>query len=221
MSGRGRRSSYRRGRGNGNRGGQGRGWGHNYSVTSITYKKRLWNALGNSVFHYGQKYAAHQRRSSWGKILQYVGTDYGQDIRNELQNKITVNLFEPVHAPEVIARRAIWERMIRTGQAKIQTARETQKTILEAVVTAGINDAAHMKLAILENKIAQGDYQANVDILIIMTDSEKTQSRNEWRTYRDRSDQLTKHIGQGLSLILGQCTQLLQDKWSKTHNGTW
>ena len=61
--------------------------------------------------------------------------------------------------------------MIRTGQANIQTARATQKTILEAAVTAGINDADHMKLAILVNKITQGDYKANVDVTIIMTDS--------------------------------------------------
>ena len=45
-----------------------------------------------------------------------------------------------------------------------------------------------------------------------MTDSEKTQSSNEWRTYRERNAQLTKHRGQGFLLILGQCTQLLQDK---------
>ena len=72
--------------------------------------------------------------------------------------------------------------MIRTGQPNIQTARETQKIILEAAVTAGIDDAAPMKLGILESTIAQGWYEANVDVPIMMTDSEKTQSSNEWRT---------------------------------------
>ena len=69
-----------------------------------------------------------------------------------------------------------------------------------------------MKMDILENAIAQGEYEANVDVPIVMTDSEKTQSRNEWRIYREINNQLKKHRGQGLSLILGQCTQLLQDK---------
>ena len=64
--------------------------------------------------------------------------------------------------------------MIRTGQSNIQTARETQKIILEAAVAAGIDDAAPMKLPILENEIAQGDYEVIVDIPIVMTDSEKT-----------------------------------------------
>ena len=58
-----------------------------------------------------------------------------------------------MHAPEVIAQNIIWERMIRTGQANIQTVRETQKIILEAAVTAGIDNADPMKLAILDNVI--------------------------------------------------------------------
>ena len=61
--------------------------------------------------------------------------------------------------------------MIRTGQANIQTAREIQKIILEAAVTAGIDDAAPTKLAILENTTAQGEYEENVDVPIVMTDS--------------------------------------------------
>ena len=89
--------------------------------------------------------------------MQYVGKNYRQDISNELKNKMTVNLVEPVHAPEVIARHAIKERMIRTGQSSIQTSRETQRIILEAAVTAGIDDTAPTKLEILENEIAQGD----------------------------------------------------------------
>ena len=94
MSGRGGRSSHPGGRGNRNRGGRGRVRGHNYSVTSSTTNRVLCNALGTRFFNYGQKLAADQTRSSWEKLVQYVGTDYGQDISNELQNKLTVNLVE-------------------------------------------------------------------------------------------------------------------------------
>ena len=76
-----------------------------------------------------------------------------------------------------------------------------------------------MKLAILENEIAQGEYEQNVEVPIIITDSEKTQSRNEWRNYRERNAQFTKHRGQGFSLILGQCTQFLQEKMK--HDTEW
>ena len=59
------------------------------------------------MFDYVQKSAADQTRSSWEKLVQYVGTNYGQDISNVLQNKLTVNLVEPIHAPEVIERHII------------------------------------------------------------------------------------------------------------------
>ena len=143
--------------------------------------------------------------------MQYVGKNYGQDISNEVQNKITVNIVEPVLTPEVTARHAIRERMIRTRQSNIQTYRSTKRTILKAAVTVGIDNADPMKLAILKNAIAKSDYEANVDVPIIMTDLEKTQSSNEWRTYRERNVQLTKHRGKVFLLILRQCTQLPQD----------
>ena len=60
--------------------------------------------------------------------------------------------------------------MIRTVQSNIQTYRATHRTILEASVTAGIDDADPMNLEILENDIAQGDYEENVDVPNIMTD---------------------------------------------------
>ena len=49
--------------------------------------KGLCNDLGTSVFYYGQNSAEDQTRTSWEKLVQYVGTNYGQDISNELQNK--------------------------------------------------------------------------------------------------------------------------------------
>ena len=72
-----------------------------------------------------------------------------------------------------------------------------------------------MKLDILENVITQGGYEANLDVPIVMTASEKTRSSNGWRTYIERNPQLTKHRRQVFSLILGQCTQFLQDKMNQ------
>jgi hypothetical protein len=76
-------------------------------------KSGLCAALGNKVFDYGHRAAADQIRTSWEKLVQFVGTNcYGQDISNELQNKILVILSEPVHTPEVLARHAIHEQML-------------------------------------------------------------------------------------------------------------
>jgi hypothetical protein len=41
----------------------------------------------NSVFDYGQKGSADQMRTSWEKLVQYVGTTLGPEIYDELANK--------------------------------------------------------------------------------------------------------------------------------------
>ena len=69
-----------------------------------------------------------------------------------------------------------------------------------------------MKLAILQNEIAQAEFEAAADVPIDLTDSKKTQWSNDWRTYHEQNSQLIKNHGQAFSLIMGQCTQLLQDK---------
>jgi hypothetical protein len=51
-----------------------------------------------------------------------------------------------------------------------------------------------------------------------MSDSKKTQYSNEWRSYQEWNAQLLKHRGQAFSLILRQCTQLLQDKMKQDTN---
>jgi len=95
MSGRGGRGSGRGGRGNNGGRSSGRGRGQNYSGASHkTSKSGLCTTLGTHIFDFGHKAAADQMRTTWEKLVQYVGTTYGQDISNELQNKATVTLPE-------------------------------------------------------------------------------------------------------------------------------
>jgi hypothetical protein len=79
--------------------------------------------------------------------VQYVGTNYGQDISNELQNKLTVTLVEPVHTDKVLTKHRVREQMIRTGQRNIQQVRRAQRAILQTAVDAGLDLEAPMKLA--------------------------------------------------------------------------
>jgi hypothetical protein len=46
----------------------------------------MCTSLGTNLFDYGQKSSAYQMRTSWENLVQYVGTNHGQDINNELQN---------------------------------------------------------------------------------------------------------------------------------------
>jgi hypothetical protein len=200
------------GRGRGGCGGRSRGRGQNYTGSANAARKVLCANLGTNVFEYGQKSASDQMRTSCEKLAQYVGTNYGQDISYELQNKITVILGEPVHTDDVLLKHSMRETMIHNGQMNIQRARKAQETILDAAVQAGLDMEAPMKLALLQNEIAQGEFSVNIEVPIVLNDSQKTQFSNEWRTYRERNDNLIKHRCHSFSLIQGQCTQLLQDK---------
>jgi uncharacterized protein (DUF2267 family) len=122
------------------------------------------------LFDYGQKSAADQMRTSWEKLAQYVRTNNGQDISNELQNKITVILVEPVHTDDVLMKHSLRETMIRKVQMNIQRDLKSQETILEAAVQAGLDMEAPMKLALLQNEIAQGEFSANVEVPIVLND---------------------------------------------------
>jgi hypothetical protein len=101
-----------------------------------------------------------------------------------LQNKITVILVEPVHTDDVLLKHSLRENMICNGQMHIQTARKSVETILEAAVRAGLDMEAPMKLALLQNDIAQGEFSANVEVPIVLNDSQKNKFSNKWRTYR-------------------------------------
>ena len=69
-----------------------------------------------------------------------------------------------------------------------------------------------MKLDILENEIAEGEFERDTPVPTNMIDLEDTAHINQWRTFREQTAQLEKHRGQNISLILVQCTQLLQEK---------
>jgi hypothetical protein len=211
MTGRGGRNSGRGGRGNSSRG-RGRGRGQNYTGNNTSAKKGMNETLGGNVFDYGQKAAADQMRTSWEKVTEYVGTTYGQDISNELQNKVTVIIAEPTFSAGILARNATRESIIRAGQANLQQARQSGLAILQAAVAAGQDPDAPMRLAVLENEIANSMFESSEPVSMHLTDSEKTQNNNEWRTYRERNASLQKHRGQTYSLILGQCSQLLKDR---------
>jgi hypothetical protein len=99
--------------------GHGCGRGQNYTGARAMPKSGHCAALGNNVFDYGQRAAADQMPTLWEKLVQFVGTNYRQDISNELQNKISLTLTKQIHTPEVFARHAIWKQMVCTGQEKI------------------------------------------------------------------------------------------------------
>jgi hypothetical protein len=51
-------------------------------------------------------------RTSWETLVQYAGTNYGQDI----SNKISVDIIAPVYPAEVLRKHGLRKAMIRSGQ---------------------------------------------------------------------------------------------------------
>jgi hypothetical protein len=74
--------------------------------------------------------------------------------------------------------------MISNGQLNIQRVRLVQETILKAAVQAGTDMDAPTRIEILKNEIAQGEFAANIEVPVELTDSEKPQFSNEWRTFQ-------------------------------------
>jgi hypothetical protein len=108
--------------------------------------------------------------------------------------------------------------MVQNGEDNLQWAHLSKQVILEAAAALGADPDAPMQLAILDNEIAEENYKQNNEVPIEMSDSEKMQYSNDWRTYRERNALLTKLRGQAFSLILSQCTQLLQDRMKQDTN---
>jgi hypothetical protein len=89
--------------------------------------------------------------------------------------------------------------MVRTGEENLQWAHLLKRVILEAAAALGADPDAPMQLEILDNEIAEGNYKQNNEVTIEMSDSEKMQYSNDWRTYRERNALMTKHRGQAFS----------------------
>jgi hypothetical protein len=126
---------------------------------------------------------------------------HGQDICNELTNKLTVTIPQPVQDQAVLTRHAAREQVIRNGQARLQQARRAQALILEQAITDATGPEANTKLALLINAIEDTGFQQYEEVPIVMTKMEETQFSNNWRSYRERNtNKLATHRGQAFSL---------------------
>jgi hypothetical protein len=115
------------------------------------------------------------------------------------------------HVPEI-------ERRIRVVKERCRSCRHGLpfKQIPKLLTIHIVMNSVRMNL---QSEIATGDLELLEPIEIQLTDSEKTQHSNEWRTCRERNTSLVKYRGQTCSLILGQCSQLLKDKMK--HDVDW
>ena len=89
------------------------------------------------MFNYGGHGAADTNCFSQEKIQQYVGIKYGEDIANELKNRVQVVIDRPIYSPAIKARHEEYEALVRGKQSNLLTAMQTQLTNLQLQVRRG------------------------------------------------------------------------------------
>jgi hypothetical protein len=103
----------------------------------------------------------------------------------------------------------------------MSAARLSSHTLLEVeIALAPGNRSLVMELAKLNQDISQADFEAAQDVPIKLNDQEQIDYSNECRNHSRKISMLETHRGQAYSLILGQCTQLLQDKMKQDESWT-
>ena len=113
MTGRGGRGRAARGgrAGRNPSGGRGSSYGGGKSKSA---KVGLCKDIENHVFDFGTQSAADQMRITQEKIAQYIGTKYGEDIANELQNKQRVVIPTPSYSPSTLTHHALRIALVRS-----------------------------------------------------------------------------------------------------------
>ncbi len=105
------------------------------------------------MFDYGVHNAADLMRTTQEKIVLYVGAKYGEDIANELSNKVMVTIPPPVYSAAIIARHQQWELLVRKKQINMLAALRSKLTKLETERDQNLDIDYSIKIAELENEI--------------------------------------------------------------------
>ena len=128
-------------------------------------------------------------RTTQEKIGQYVGIKYGEDIANELVNKVTVTIPPPVYTTAILLRHQEWERHVRKKQVNLKTALDRKLAQLRSA--SGIQDA--VAIAEVENQVEDIEYHQGQEVPYNLTEPEKLEYGNKSKAHSQRVATLEKH----------------------------
>ena len=120
-------------------------------------------------------------RITWEKIAHHIGTIYGHDISNELQNKKIVMIQEPTCSQEALDKHADRVKRKKAQHERINDAWKIQAKSLDKLAMSG--DDAVVSLAELQNKIDEATCKNSIDPPVHLDETEKTLQDNKWWTY--------------------------------------
>lgn len=136
----------------------------------------------------------------------------------ELETKTEFVAPTPDYPATAVARQPTYEAMIRAQQnntlAKLTRKKARIQAIIDATPIANADeiDELEEKMSDLDNEILQAQYDLGDDVKVPLTEEEKGEWRQKEKAYGER---VTKHgLNQqkAFAVIIGQCTQRLQDK---------
>ena len=179
MAGQGTRKSGRGGgRNPGCRGRGGRNTGRSSTTTTTTTKstqKGLCAELEGNVFDIGQRTSADLLRTTLEKVIQFVGTKYGEDIADEIESRTLSTLAAPQHTAEVLRKHAAKTTLKRTQQNALLGAHQTMEANLQTIVAANPDPARLLVLVQVQNTVAQLQHELLEPISIKLHEEEKVE----------------------------------------------
>jgi hypothetical protein len=182
-------------------------------------KVRLTKELDGNIFDLGEKSSADLMQTTQIKISQYLGGQYGGDIMGELENKTEFIAPPPVYPATAMARQLDYKRMIRAQQnysmAKLQCRVARIQANLASNTPTNDPDTGNLlqeQLVDVNNDILQLEYERGVPIKVPLNNEEKREWRMQEKAYGERVHQHKVNQQKAFAIIIGQCTQRLQDK---------
>ena len=197
----------------------GRGGRGNYRFKSSSQKIGLNKELEGNIFDLGERSSADLMRTTQIKIAQYVGAHYSGDIMAELQTKAEFVVPPPEFPATAKARQPVYEAMIRAKQSNNLAKVERRKLRIQADIAAlpqpPDQDALENledRLYDIENEILQIRYEQGMDVSVPLEDAESVEYKRAEKAYGDRLNKHQLNQQKAFALIVGQCTQRLQEK---------
>ena len=208
------------GRGSNNNTSSGRGGrgGRGNITRGRVVKTGLNKDLEGNIFDLGERSSADLMRTTQIKIAQYIGTLYGGDIMGELETKTEFVAAAPEYPQTVKDKKSKHETMVRANQkntlATLQKKQKRLETKIKALPSTDVDalDKLEEQLAEVENDIRKTEYEIDSEVEIPMTEEEKGEWRQSMKAYGDRCTKHVQNQQKAFAIIIGQCTQRLQDK---------
>jgi hypothetical protein len=182
-----------------------------------TTKTGLTKELEGNIFDLGEGLLADLMQTTQIKIAQYIGSLYGGNIMGELETKKEFVAPSPEY-PQSAKDKQADEAMIRATRKNVldqlrhkESRLKKQLSILPDTDLEEI-DKVEEKISEVENEILCTEYDMNAEVDLPLDEEEKGEWRQSQKAYGDRC---TKHIlnqQKAFAIIIGQCTQRLQDK---------